>query len=112
MNTTDGGDIASVVAAVYQLVYLSIHGERCFAFPCDEAGKVELNALTEHARDNYLLARALVGRNFYKPQVVCMQSGVDAGPDLSRCWPASTCTTRDVHGARWPRQPRPYRRAT
>lgn len=75
MNTTDGGDTAS--AAIYQLVYPSIHGERHFAFPCDVAGKVELNALTEHARDNYLLARALVGRNFYKPKVVCMRSSVN-----------------------------------
>lgn len=76
MSATDECDTASPFMGVYQLVYSEIQGARQFAFPCDEAGKVELNALTERARDNYLLARALVGRDFHKPRVVCMRSSV------------------------------------
>lgn len=93
MSTTDGGDSESAFVANYQLVYPSIRGERDFAFPCDEAGKVELNALTEHARDNYLLARALVGRNFYKPKVVCTRSRVNGiqGRDITQSSSAKSC---------------------
>lgn len=35
---------------------------RGFSFPCDSQGRVDLDALSEHARENYLYARALVGR--------------------------------------------------
>jgi len=35
---------------------------RGFAFPCDAQGRVDLDALSDHARENYLYARALVGR--------------------------------------------------
>ena len=58
-------------AALYTLVYSPIRGGGCFAFPCDEAGTVEMNTLSDRARDNYLLARALVGRDFHSPTVVC-----------------------------------------
>jgi hypothetical protein len=43
---------------------------RALAFPCDERGRVELDALTERARDNYLYARAVVGREFETPRIV------------------------------------------
>jgi hypothetical protein len=54
----------------FELVYAPIHSGPSLAFPCDEAGIVEMNALSERARSNYLLARALVGRDFYAPTVV------------------------------------------
>jgi hypothetical protein len=45
-------------------------GGRGFAFPCDEHGAVNLDALSPRARDNYLAARRAVGRDFGVPAVV------------------------------------------
>ena len=42
---------------------------RGFAFPCDAQGRVDLDALSEQARENYLYARALVGRATAMPVV-------------------------------------------
>ncbi len=42
---------------------------RAMAFPCDDKGRVDLDALTDRARDNYLFARAMVGRDFSAPCV-------------------------------------------
>jgi hypothetical protein len=43
---------------------------RALAFPCDARGRVELDALSERSRQNYLYARAVVGREFATPSVV------------------------------------------
>jgi hypothetical protein len=54
----------------YELRFRSMFDPgRGYAFPCDAAGCVELDALSEHARNNYLYARALVGRDLAVPQV-------------------------------------------
>jgi hypothetical protein len=42
---------------------------RGFAFPCDSAGRVNLDALSDVALRNYLFARAVVGREFHFPRV-------------------------------------------
>lgn len=42
---------------------------RGFAFPCDPAGHVDLDALSDRARNNYLYARAMVGRELAVPAV-------------------------------------------
>ena len=42
---------------------------RAFSFPCDAQGRVDLDALSEHARENYLYARAVVGVEFAYPTV-------------------------------------------
>ena len=42
---------------------------RSLAVPCDARGHVDLDALSEHARENYLYARALVGRDYAAPAV-------------------------------------------
>jgi hypothetical protein len=56
--------------ARFELRYRSLSPHRCsFAFPCDENGRVDLDALSEKARDNYLYARAMVGRDLLQPQV-------------------------------------------
>ena len=46
---------------------------RALSFPCDQQGRVTLDSLSDRARDNYLYARAVVGREFAYPsvQVVC-----------------------------------------
>ncbi|NML42328.1 hypothetical protein HHL11_01110 [Ramlibacter sp. G-1-2-2] len=54
----------------FQLRYCSLFDSgRGFSFPCDAAGHVDLDSLSEKARNNYLYARALVGRDFSTPTV-------------------------------------------
>lgn len=40
---------------------------RGYAFPCDPTGQVDLDALSDRARNNYLFARAMVGRELAVP---------------------------------------------
>lgn len=40
---------------------------RGYSFPCDPTGQVDLDRLSEHARNNYLYARAMVGRELAVP---------------------------------------------
>ena len=40
------------------------------AFPCDVQGEVNLDGLSDRARNNYFYARALIGRQFSAPVVV------------------------------------------
>lgn len=54
----------------YRLLYRALDGAaRSLAFPCDSRGQIALDALTERARNNYLFARALVGRCFARPVI-------------------------------------------
>jgi hypothetical protein len=41
---------------------------RALVFPCDAAGQVDIDALSPRARDRYLWARALIGREFGYPK--------------------------------------------
>jgi hypothetical protein len=50
---------------------------RCLAFPCDATGRVDLDALNERERNNYLFARAVMGRDFAFPVVVDRQAAKD-----------------------------------
>jgi len=45
---------------------------RGFAFPCDPNGRVDLDRLSDRARNNYLYARAMVGRELSVPAVSAM----------------------------------------
>ncbi|HVZ44036.1 MAG TPA: hypothetical protein VHA82_09510 [Ramlibacter sp.] len=42
---------------------------RGYAFPCDRQGHVDLDTLSERARNNYFYARAMVGRELAVPDV-------------------------------------------
>ncbi|NRF69869.1 hypothetical protein HLB44_22950 [Aquincola sp. S2] len=54
----------------FELRFDSLVGAgRGLTFPCDARGAVDLNALSERSRNNYLFARALVGRAFAVPAV-------------------------------------------
>lgn len=56
--------------AVYEIRFRSLFNEgRALCFPCDEQGRVTLDALSERARNNYLYARAVVGREYACPSV-------------------------------------------
>jgi hypothetical protein len=54
----------------FQLRFRSLFDSgRGFAFPCDDQGQVDLDDLSEHARNNYFYARAMVGRELAVPAV-------------------------------------------
>ena len=42
---------------------------RAYAFPCDSAGHVDMDALGDRVRDSYLYARAVIGHEFSAPFV-------------------------------------------
>jgi hypothetical protein len=54
----------------FQLCFRSLfQSGRGYAFPCDGDGRVDLDALSDRARTNYLYARAMVGRELSVPAV-------------------------------------------
>lgn len=62
--------VAPAPAAHYELHFESLfQSGRALAFPCDAQGGVQLDALSDRARQNYLFARAVVGRDFASPVV-------------------------------------------
>ena len=79
----------------FELCYESVfHSDQGFAFPCDCKGQVQLDGLTDRARNDYLYARAMVGRELFAPAVRCRTlavktrtmsgaaDGAETGPDL------------------------------
>jgi hypothetical protein len=59
------------VAGAFELRFQSLfHPGRGMSFPCDAGGQVNLDSLSDRARENYLYARAVVGREFAVPAVV------------------------------------------
>ena len=58
-------------AGAYELRFQSLFNEgRALAFPCDAQGHVDMDALSERARGNYLYARAVVGREYATPAIL------------------------------------------
>lgn len=56
--------------ARYELRFEFLFEEgRAYVFPCDKDGHVDIDALSERARDNYFYARAVVGRDVAMPVV-------------------------------------------
>ena len=54
----------------YELRFLNLFSRGCgYAFPCDAAGYVELDALSDRSRSNYFYARVLVGNELSSPTV-------------------------------------------
>jgi len=56
---------------------------RGYAFPCDRDGLVDLDELSDGARNNYLYARAMVGRELALPAVEPVEP--QRGPAGGRC---------------------------
>lgn len=55
----------------YELRFESLfQAGRSLAFPCDKHGGVMMDALSDKARQNYLFARAVVGRDYATPIVL------------------------------------------
>jgi hypothetical protein len=62
-------------ATHFELRFQSLfNAGRSLTFPCDATGAVDMDELPARARDNYLYARALIGRDF-------------ASPTLESTWP-------------------------
>jgi len=54
----------------YEICYQPLSKEgRALSFPCDEKGHVQMDALSDRARNSYLYARAVVGREYARPAV-------------------------------------------
>jgi hypothetical protein len=61
---------ASVPTRDFEIRFDSLFNEgRGYAFPCDREGRVDLDAVSDRARNNYLFARAMVGCEFASPVV-------------------------------------------
>ena len=57
--------------ANYELRFQSLRDEgHAYAFPCDAAGHVDMDALTDAARENYLFARIAVGHDVSTQAVI------------------------------------------
>lgn len=62
--------MAPPVREKHELRFLALAGGgEGYAFPCDPAGRVELDRLTERERIDYLYARAVVGREVAPPVI-------------------------------------------
>lgn len=54
----------------YELRFRSLYQPgRGLSFDCDSNGNVDLDALSARARENYLYARTVIGREFFIPVV-------------------------------------------
>jgi hypothetical protein len=54
----------------FQLCFRSLfQAGRGFFFPCDSQGRVDMDCLSENSRNNYLFARAMVGRELSVPAI-------------------------------------------
>ena len=60
----------------HQLRFASLlHPSRVLSFPCDRRGEVQLDGLSERARNNYFFARTTVGRDYSRPIVIALENG-------------------------------------
>lgn len=54
--------------AAFEILFQSLfHEGRAMAFPCDSCGLVNLDDMSEKARNNYLFARGMIGREYAMP---------------------------------------------
>jgi hypothetical protein len=74
MNSEDSPVCAapdsSAAPSTFELRFPSLSGTgRALSFPCDASGSVHMDSLSARALNNYLLARALMGREYGWPIV-------------------------------------------
>jgi hypothetical protein len=71
MNANQHQSFAGRARGSFELRFRSLFQEgRALAFACDADGRIELDRLSDRARQSYLYARALVGRDFAQPEVL------------------------------------------
>jgi hypothetical protein len=57
-------------ASGHQLRFCSLFAQESdFVFPCDAQGRVDLDGLSDRVRNDYLYARAMIGRGVAAPTV-------------------------------------------
>jgi hypothetical protein len=62
---------ATAPSSRFEIRFDSLFNEgRGLVFPCNQAGQVDIDALSEHSRSNYFFARAMLGREYAIPRVV------------------------------------------
>ena len=55
---------------LHELRFMSLFNDgRGLTFPCDAAGHVDLDGLSERARQNYFYARTFIGREYFLPSI-------------------------------------------
>jgi hypothetical protein len=60
----------------FELRFQSLFNDgRALAFPCDDVGEVDIDRLSDRARNNYLFARTLIGREFAMPKLRAVAPG-------------------------------------
>jgi hypothetical protein len=58
-------------AASYEIRFQSLFKEgRALSFPCDREGRVDLDQANDRLRSNYMLARAMLGREYAMPVIL------------------------------------------
>ncbi|ABM95130.1 hypothetical protein Mpe_A2174 [Methylibium petroleiphilum PM1] len=73
VEAAGGRRMSSLSVTRYEIRFQSLFREgRALSFPCDAQGHVQLDALSEQARHNYLYARAVVGREYATPMVLAL----------------------------------------
>ena len=71
MNANPNPSFAERARGCFELRFRSLfHEGRALAFACDADGSIDLDRLSDRARQSYLYARALVGRDFAQPEVM------------------------------------------
>jgi len=57
--------------AAFELRFRCLFDEgRGYSFPCDAAGRVDIDALSDGARNNYFFAHTVIGREVAMPAVL------------------------------------------
>ena len=62
-------------ATAYEIRFQSLfEAGRALTFPCDSQGRVPMDELSDRARNNYLYARAVIGREYAMPAVLELEA--------------------------------------
>jgi len=73
-NIRHGRHMNAVQGSQFVLSFRPLFGTGCgYAFPCNLQGTVDLDGLSEDARNNYLYACAMVGRELAAPEIEPVQ---------------------------------------
>ena len=64
---TDHRQAAATHYLFFDGLFPAVHS---LAFPCDQQGHVDMDEMSDRARENYLFARTVIGRDYYVPVVV------------------------------------------
>ena len=72
-------------ATGFEIKFRSLLREgRLLTFPCDSRGRVDLDALSERARNSYFFACATVGRAYALREVKASEAALNPPADLAR----------------------------